>query len=107
MRRIGRLLCLGVILRLLVAAPAVAAQDEGIAVGTPAPAVVIANLKGQTVDLGKVIGKRPVMLEFWATWCTVCTKLMPRVRAAHDKYGREIEFVGINVAVNQTVDRVR
>jgi thiol-disulfide isomerase/thioredoxin len=85
----------------------VAAQDNGIAVGTPAPTVALADLKGQRVDLGQFIGKRPVILEYWATWCTVCAKLMPRVRAAHDKYGRDVEFVGINVAVNQTIDRVR
>lgn len=109
MKRTRQLLCLGlgVAVRVLAVAPAAAAQDEGIAVGTPAPAVVLADLKGQTVDLGQLIGKRPVMLEYWATWCTVCAKLLPRVRAAHDKYGRDIEFVGINVAVNQTVERVQ
>jgi thiol-disulfide isomerase/thioredoxin len=108
MKRTRQLLCLGlgVAVRLLAAAP-VAAQDEGIAVGTAAPAVAVADLKGRTVDLGRFIGKRPMMLEFWATWCTVCAKLMPRVRAAHDKYGRDVEFVGINVAVNQTVNRVQ
>jgi thiol-disulfide isomerase/thioredoxin len=87
-------------------APA-AAQEEGIAVGTPAPAVTLTDLNGKSVDLGKLFGKRPVMLEFWATWCSVCKELLPRVRAAHEKYGQKIDFIGINVAVNQTVDRVR
>ena len=47
------------------------AQDEelGLAVGTRAPAVTIEDLEGKPVDLGAWVGKQPVLLEFWATWC--------------------------------------
>ena len=85
----------------------VTAQDEGIKVGAKAPTVALSDLDGRSVDLGKYLGKRPMLLEYWATWCTVCAKLMPRVRAAHEKFSKKVEFIGINVAVNQSVDRVR
>jgi thiol-disulfide isomerase/thioredoxin len=83
------------------------AQESGIAVGSRAPAVVIKDLDGKSVDLGQYIGRRPVLLEFWATWCEVCKALLPRVRAAHAEFGDSVEFFGVNVTVNQTPERVR
>lgn len=85
----------------------VLAQDEGIAVGTPAPRVVINDLDGHPVDVGNDIGKRPVFLEFWATWCELCKALYPRMEAAAARYGGKVAFYGINVTVNQTPARVR
>ena len=104
---VRRLAWLGLGVLLTVFPAAGQAQQEGIAVGTPAPAVSLPDLDGRTVELGQYFGKRPVLLEYWATWCTVCAELMPRVRAAHKKYGGAVEFFGVNVGVNQTVDRVR
>jgi thiol-disulfide isomerase/thioredoxin len=48
-----------------------------------------------------------VLLEFWATWCELCEELLPRVRAAHAAYGSKVEFIGVNVTVNQSPERVR
>ena len=36
-----------------------------------------------------------------------CDALLPRVRAAHAELGDKVAFLGINVAVNQTPERVR
>lgn len=83
------------------------AQESGIAVGSPAPAVSVRDLDGNTVDLGQYIGKKPMLLEFWATWCELCEELLPRIRAAKAAYGSAVEFIGINVTVNQTPARVR
>jgi thiol-disulfide isomerase/thioredoxin len=83
------------------------AQDEGITVGSRAPVVSVPDLDGRPVDLGRFIGKQPVFLEFWATWCPICEDLLPRVRAARARYGDRVAFIGVNVAVNQTRDRVR
>jgi thiol-disulfide isomerase/thioredoxin len=69
--------------------------------------VEVNDLDGKPVALGNYLGKKPVFLEFWATWCELCEQLLPRVRAAHAAYGDKVEFLGINVTVNQTPDRVR
>lgn len=83
------------------------AQESGIPVGTRAPAVKVNDLDGKPVDLGQYIGKRPLFLEFWATWCEQCEALLPRLRAAQSAYGSEVEFFGVNVTVNQSRERVR
>jgi thiol-disulfide isomerase/thioredoxin len=83
------------------------AQDEGIALGARAPAVVVNDIDGKPVNLADYIGKKPILLEFWATWCSVCEELLPKVKAAHAMYGEKVVFLGVNVTVNQTPERVR
>jgi thiol-disulfide isomerase/thioredoxin len=83
------------------------AQESGIPVGAKAPAVVVNDLDGKPVDLGRYIGKQPLFLEFWATWCELCEELLPRVRAAQAAYGSKVAFIGVNVTVNQSPERVR
>lgn len=83
------------------------AQDEGIAIGAIAPVVVVNDIDGKPVDLAQFLGKQPVLLEFWATWCSVCEELLPRVKSAHATYGSKVAFFGVNVTVNQSPERVR
>ena len=88
---------------LLVGAQRAQAQfDAGIPVGSRAPAPVINDLDGTPVDLGTVIGKKPVLVEFWATWCPICAELFPKIQAAHARYGDRVQFLVVAVAVNET-----
>ena len=99
---------LGLALWLLAAPAAVAAaQETGLPVGAKAPAVTVKDLDGKPVDLGQYLGRQPLFLEWWATWCEQCDALLPRVREAHAALGDEVAFFGINVAVNQSPERVR
>jgi thiol-disulfide isomerase/thioredoxin len=100
---------IGIALLLLTAplATRAAAQEAGLAVGAKAPAVVVKDMEGKPVDLGQYLGKQPLFLEWWATWCEQCEALLPRVRAAQAEVGDKVTFFGINVAVNQSRQRVR
>ena len=95
------------VLLLVAVAGQARAQDEGIALGARAPAVVVNDIDGKPVNLADFIGKKPILLEFWATWCSVCEELLPKVKAAHAMYGEKVVFLGVNVTVNQTPERVR
>ena len=90
----------------LTAAPALA-QELGIAVGATAPAAAMQTLDGKAANLAQYVGKTPVVLEFWATWCPNCKELEPAIAAAHKAYGSRVKFVGVAVSVNQSAERVR
>lgn len=93
---------------LLFAPPLLRAQDViGIPVGQTPPAVTVENLNGDTVSLARWVGKKPVIVEFWATWCPICEELLPRMEAAQRKYGDKAQFVVVAVAVNQSKSSVR
>src|SRR2546425_7430256 len=98
-------LCAG----LLLLGPAlIRAQDViGIPVGETPPAVTLESLTGDSVALSQWIGKKPVIIEFWATWCPICAALLPRMEAAQKKYGNQAEFLVVAVAVNQSQTSVR
>ena len=84
------------------------AQDmTEVGVGMPAPVVSINDLGGRPVNLGDYVGREPVFLLFWATWCEQCQALLPKVRDAARAYGDRIKFFGINVTVGETPARVR
>ncbi|HMG71362.1 MAG TPA: TlpA disulfide reductase family protein [Gemmatimonadaceae bacterium] len=90
-----------------VASTPLLAQDLGIEVGAQAPAVTVQSLDGKQVDLGNYIGKTPMLIEFWATWCPNCKELMPTLLAAEKKFGKQVKFVALAVAINQSPERVR
>jgi|SRR5689334_6277782 len=91
----------------VLAPVAVSAQDSGIQVGAQAPAAAVETLDGKPVNLSQYIGKTPVLMEFWATWCPNCRELEPHLKAVHTRYANQVTFVGVSVSVNQSPDRVK
>ena len=89
------------------AAPPAGAQHVGIAIGKRAPSALVQNLDGKTVDLGASVGRSPMLIEFWATWCSKCRELEPALLAAQRKYAGRVKFVGVAVSVNQSPARVK
>jgi thiol-disulfide isomerase/thioredoxin len=83
------------------------AQDGGIAVGAVAPNATLETLDGKRFELGTLFGKTPVVLEFWATWCSNCEDLEPTLHAVQKKYAGKVRFASIAVAINQSPERVR
>lgn len=108
LRRAVLALAAALMLATISSSTTAAAQDVvGIPLGeTPEP-VQIEDLDGNPVDLADYIGSKPVLLEFWATWCPLCEALQPRLDAAHERYGDAVEFLIIGVAVNQTQRSIR
>lgn len=83
------------------------AQDIGLQVGSAAPVARVETLDGKPVDLSDYVGKKPALIEFWATWCGNCEQLEPTMKAMHQKYGSRVAFLGVAVSVNQTPARIK
>jgi len=51
---------------------------------------------GEQVTLSSKIGK-PIVVNFWATWCGPCQSEMPAFDAMHRKYGDKVTFMMIDL----------
>jgi len=85
----------------LVGAPRVGAKDPQLLTPVPGrPAAADFDLKdpdGKSVRLADFRG-RPLIVNFWATWCPPCRKEMPSMQRAHEVVsGEGIGLIAINV----------
>ena len=92
---------------LALAALPLRAQEIGLEIGTTAPRAALETLDGKPADLGDYVGRQPVVMEFWATWCSNCHELEPSLKALYARYGRSVTFIGVAVSVNQSPGRVK
>lgn len=104
--RAARLVAIGALL-LLVRPHGAMAQDIGLPVGSRPEPVTLEDLDGASVDLGGIIGTKPVLLEFWATWCPLCEELEPAMRTITQRYGDRVEVIVVAVGVNQNPRSIR
>lgn len=97
------------------AQPALAADEEDLAPvpGTPpAPAFDLKDAQNRPQRLADYLGK-PIILNFWATWCPPCREEMPSMQRAHEALSKEgIAVIGINVgddaeAIGNFLDEVQ
>jgi len=76
--------------------------------GQPLIAFKGTDLKGEMYDLQQIIGTKPIMLIFWASWCPTCKSEVPKINKLAEKYQqRGMEFVAVNVGFNDTVERAQ
>lgn len=75
-------------------------------IGDPAPSFRITTLAGDTVDLADSLGKRPIYLKFWATWCKYCIYELPHAQQVFNQYGDKVTVLLINVGMNDSADNI-
>lgn len=76
--------------------------DEPV-VGRPAPAFELAGLEGGSVSLAQFRG-RPVVVNFWATWCEPCKQEMPALQA---EAGRNPNLAIVGIDTLESAVKVR
>jgi len=69
---------------------------------THLPPIALPDLKGEVRELKEWYG-RPMIVNFWATWCAPCRREMPLLQLTHDTAG-DLGPQVIGIAVDRTDD---
>ena len=70
--------------------------SSGQSTTNPAPNFTVLDKDGNTVEFSSKKGK-PMILNFWASWCPPCKAEMPDFEEAYKKYGDKVEFMMVNL----------
>jgi len=90
MNRIHRMLCLLAALLVILSVPAFPALAESQAM--ECDDMVLTDKDGNEVTLYSFAGK-PVIINFWATWCPWCVYEFPAYQKLFEQYGDQIVFI--------------
>ena len=82
--------------------PTTPSGDVGPEVGKTAPDFTLTDLDGKTVTLSGLRGK-PVLINFWATWCVPCFEEMPYFQTVYDTWtDKGLTFLSISTGESAT-----
>ena len=62
-----------------------------------APDFTLQKLGGGAITLSEFKGKKPVVVDFWASWCPNCRRDMPNLNRFYEKYKDKVEVIGVNL----------
>jgi thiol-disulfide isomerase/thioredoxin len=82
----------------LALAPAACTRKDSSA-GSPLPDVALSTLVGGTAMHWPDDGK-PVIVNFWASWCTPCRREMPAFQRVANKLGDRVHIIGVTDETN-------
>lgn len=73
-----------------------------------APDFTVENANGEEVKLSDYVGK-PIVLNFWASWCSPCKSEMPEFNEAWEELDGEVQFLMVNMTdgSRETVDTAK
>lgn len=64
----------------------------------------LTNLAGEPIAITEFAGK-PMLINFWATWCPPCLEEMPLLQAYAERHEEEMTVLAINAGENESLVR--
>lgn len=78
---------------------------ESSKIGYMAPSFELIGLDGKQYSLASLHGK-PVVINFWASWCDPCKEEAPELVELYDQYKDSLEIYAVNLTKNDRVKDV-
>ena len=95
----------GVALIFFVSAKSLVAEEEKVEV---APLFTLKTIKGEKYSLAQNLGKGPIVVSFWATWCGPCILEMKNMKKIYEKYApRGVQMLSISVDDNKSQPQIQ
>ena len=74
-------------------------------IGENAPDFILKDMSGKDVSLSSFKGK-PVVLNFWATWCPYCRQERPHLKLLYEEY-KDNDLIIIALSIDKSSKTVR
>ncbi len=73
-----------------------ASRPTTVKVGAAAPEINLKSMTGDQIVLSQLVG-RPVLVNFWATWCGPCREEFPAINRKYKQYQQQgFVVIGVN-----------
>ncbi len=69
--------------------------------------IAVTSIDGKSITLNEYVGKKPVYLKFWATWCVPCREQMPHLQETYETFGDDVEVIAVNIYINDSAEAIR
>lgn len=69
--------------------------------------LTVLMVDGKTTALSQIQNNKPLYVKFWASWCATCLKEMPKLSEDFKKYGDKIQFITVNIGIEDTQEDVQ
>jgi peroxiredoxin len=103
-----RILALLVLAGVLSTLGVAGAEEEGSQLIGKAADFQGKDLEGKTVTLKSLLGKGPIVVDFWATWCKPCIKELPHLQRMYEKYSpKGLSLLAISTDSPKTESQVK
>ncbi len=72
-------------------------ENVSLEIGRIAPDFILQDIYGKKITLSQFAGNKPVILNFWATWCPPCKEEMPLLQKYYELNRDKIEILAVNM----------